>query len=84
MQLQNTPTLGKDTQFTAWNQSSGTELHDEALTNVSQLVLAENGGLTELLTLAIVVHQLRPRGVLQGHARQPAPRSWSTTRLSRG
>ncbi len=50
MQLQNTPTLGKDTQFTAWNQSRGTELRDEALTNVSQLVLAENGGLTELLT----------------------------------
>jgi hypothetical protein len=52
MQLQNTPTLGKDQQFTAWtaNPKLGTEMRDEALTNVSGLVLSENGGLTELLT----------------------------------
>jgi hypothetical protein len=52
MQLQNTATLGKDQQFRAWtaNTKIGTELRDEVLTNVSQLVLSENGGLTELLT----------------------------------
>lgn len=52
LQLQNTPTLGKDQQFKAWtrNPKIGTEMRDEALTNVSQLVLSEGGGLTELLT----------------------------------
>jgi hypothetical protein len=52
MQLQNTPTLGKDSQFGAWNGNAkiGTEMRAEARTNVSQLVLAKNGGLTELLT----------------------------------
>jgi hypothetical protein len=52
MQLQNTPTLGKDQQFTAWTAKPklGTEMRDEVLTNVSELVLSENGGLTELLT----------------------------------
>jgi Protein of unknown function (DUF1592)/Protein of unknown function (DUF1588)/Protein of unknown function (DUF1595)/Protein of unknown function (DUF1585)/Protein of unknown function (DUF1587) len=52
MQLQNTPTLGKDSQFKAWTLHAkvGTEMQDEARTNVSQLVLSENGGLTELLT----------------------------------
>jgi hypothetical protein len=52
MQLQNTPTLGKDQQFKAWtgNPKIGTEMRDEVLTNVSQLVLLENGGLSELLT----------------------------------
>ncbi len=52
MQLQSTPTLGKDSQFTAWtaNAKIGTEMQDETRTNVSQLVLAKNGGLTELLT----------------------------------
>jgi len=54
MQLQGTPTLGKDTQFAAWNNKNnmklGVEMQDETLTNVSQLVLAENGGLAELLT----------------------------------
>ena len=52
MQLQNTSTLGKDSQFHAWNNDLkvGTEMQDEARTNVSQLVLTENGGLTELLT----------------------------------
>ncbi len=52
MQLQNTSTLGKDSQFHAWNNDLkvGTEMQDEARTNVSQVVLAENGGLTELLT----------------------------------
>jgi len=50
--LQGTPTLGKDTQFTAWtgNSKIGAEMQDETLTNVSQLVLAEDGGLVELLT----------------------------------
>jgi hypothetical protein len=52
MQLQSTPTLGKDQQFAGWNTKPklGTEMRDETLTNLSQLVLAENGGLTELLT----------------------------------
>jgi hypothetical protein len=49
LQLQGTPTLGKDSQFT-WGPVTGTEMQDETLTNVSQLVLAENGGLVELLT----------------------------------
>jgi Protein of unknown function (DUF1592)/Protein of unknown function (DUF1588)/Protein of unknown function (DUF1595)/Protein of unknown function (DUF1585)/Protein of unknown function (DUF1587) len=52
MQLQSTPTLGKDHQFAAWtgNPKLGTEMRDEVLADVSQLVLTENGGLTELLT----------------------------------
>jgi hypothetical protein len=50
MQLQNTATLGKDTQFHAWTGKIGAEMRDETLTNVSELVLSENGGLTELLT----------------------------------
>jgi hypothetical protein len=52
MQLQATPTLGKDTQFNAWNKNPklGGEMQDETRTNVSQLVLVKNGGLTELLT----------------------------------
>jgi hypothetical protein len=52
MQLQNTPTLGKDQQFTAWTAKPklGTEMRDEVLTNVSELVLSDSGGLTELLT----------------------------------
>jgi hypothetical protein len=54
LQLQGTPTLGKDVQFTNWNDQKkprlATAMLDETLTNVSQLVLAENGSLTELLT----------------------------------
>ncbi len=53
LQLQGTPTLGKDTQFGNWTTTYpkiGEEMLDETLTNVSQLVLVENGGLTELLT----------------------------------
>jgi Protein of unknown function (DUF1592)/Protein of unknown function (DUF1588)/Protein of unknown function (DUF1595)/Protein of unknown function (DUF1585)/Protein of unknown function (DUF1587) len=52
MQLQSTPALGKDRQFTGWNTNPklGTEMRDETLTNLSELVLSENGGLTELLT----------------------------------
>ncbi len=52
MQLEQTGSLDKDSQFKEWNQlaSIGEELKDEALTNVSQVVLAENGGLTEVLT----------------------------------
>jgi hypothetical protein len=53
LQLQGTPTLGKDTQFTSWTKTYpkiGEEMLDETLTNVSQLVLTENGTLTELLT----------------------------------
>jgi hypothetical protein len=43
---------GKDPIFTKWaaDPSLGQEMTDETLTNVSQLILAENGGLTELLT----------------------------------
>jgi hypothetical protein len=50
LQLQSTPSLGKDAQFGNWTTKIGEEMLDETLTNVSQLVLAENGGLTELLT----------------------------------
>ncbi|MGO9835292.1 MAG: DUF1592 domain-containing protein [Polyangiaceae bacterium] len=52
LQLQGTPTLGKDSQFTTWTHDPqiGAEMQDETLTNVSQLVLTENGGLVELLT----------------------------------
>jgi hypothetical protein len=49
LQLQDTPALGKDTQF-AWAAKLGAEMQDEVLTDVAQLVLADNGGLTELLT----------------------------------
>jgi Protein of unknown function (DUF1592)/Protein of unknown function (DUF1588)/Protein of unknown function (DUF1595)/Protein of unknown function (DUF1585)/Protein of unknown function (DUF1587) len=48
------PPSGKDTVFSAWTNSPapglGVEMKDETLTNVSQLVLVENGSLTELLT----------------------------------
>jgi hypothetical protein len=52
LQLQGTPTLGKDTQFATWTMypKIGEEMQDETLANVSQLVLVENGSLTELLT----------------------------------
>ncbi len=52
MELQSTPTLGKDSQYKAWNRfaSTGAELRYEALADFSQLVLAEDGGLVELLT----------------------------------
>jgi hypothetical protein len=52
MQLQATPTLGKDSQYAAWSADPkiGAELQDEALTDVAQTVLAENGGLDDLLT----------------------------------
>ena len=52
MQLQNTATLGKDTQFTAWNANAklGAEMRDETLTNVSQTILAGNGTLAALFT----------------------------------
>lgn len=52
MQLQATPTLGKDTQFSAWNGNSklGEEMADETRLNVSTLVLASNDTLTTLLT----------------------------------
>ncbi len=51
MQLQSTPTLGKDTQFTVWTGDThlGAELVDETLTNFSQEVLGD-GGLADLLT----------------------------------
>jgi len=51
MQLQSTPTLGKDTQFTTWtgHPKVGSELVDETLTNVSQEVLG-GGSLTDLMT----------------------------------
>ncbi len=52
LQLQGTATLGKDSQFNAWTMYTklGTEMQDETLTNVSQAVLADDVGLTELLT----------------------------------
>lgn len=52
VELQSTTALGKDTQFTAWNADAkiGSEMRDEALTNVSQLVLSANGDLSTLLT----------------------------------
>jgi hypothetical protein len=51
MQLQATPTLGKDTQYAQWNSDAklGAEMVDETLTNVSQAV-AGGGTLTDLLT----------------------------------
>jgi hypothetical protein len=51
MQLQATPTIGKDTQFTFWNGDSklGAELADETRTNFSQEVLG-GGDLADLLT----------------------------------
>jgi hypothetical protein len=50
LQLQATPTLGKDSQYRGWKPQTGAELQAEALTDVSQLVLADNGGLSDLLT----------------------------------
>jgi hypothetical protein len=43
---------GKDPVFKPWSADSliGQEMKDETLTNFSQILLAENGGLTELLT----------------------------------
>jgi hypothetical protein len=51
MQLQSTPTLGKDTQFSAWSNDTklGAEMVDETITNVEQAV-ADGGTLTGLLT----------------------------------
>jgi hypothetical protein len=52
MQLQSTPTLGKDTQFTAWTNGGdpklGQELVDETITNVTEAF--DGGTLTDLLT----------------------------------
>ena len=50
LQLQATPTLGKDSQYRGWKSQTGTELQAEALRDVSQLVLADNGSLSDLLT----------------------------------
>jgi hypothetical protein len=50
MELQNTPTLGKDSQYKAWQTYTGAELKYETLADFSQLVLAADGGLGELLT----------------------------------
>lgn len=52
MQLQATPTLGKDTQFAAWNGNPklGEEMADETRLNFSTLVLTSNDTLTTLLT----------------------------------
>ena len=50
MQLEGTPTQAKDTQFGLWRTYTGEGMLDETLTNVSQLVLVNNGGLNELLT----------------------------------
>ncbi len=51
MQLQGTPAIGKDTQFSFWNGDSklGAELADETRTNVSQEVIS-GGSLVDLLT----------------------------------
>ena len=52
MQLQSTPTLGKDTQFKAWNNANdpklGQELVDETIANVTEAF--DGGTLTDLLT----------------------------------
>jgi hypothetical protein len=50
VELQSTPSLGKNSEFGSWGTITGEEMLDETLTNVSQLVLANNGGLTTLLT----------------------------------
>jgi hypothetical protein len=52
MQLQATPTLGKDTQFAAWNSNPklGEEMADETRLDLSALVLSSNDTLTTLLT----------------------------------
>jgi len=50
MQLQSTAVQGKDTQFKQWTATRGQEMQRETLLNASQLVLAKNGGLAELLT----------------------------------
>jgi Protein of unknown function (DUF1592)/Protein of unknown function (DUF1588)/Protein of unknown function (DUF1595)/Protein of unknown function (DUF1587)/Protein of unknown function (DUF1585) len=52
LQLQATPTLGKDTQFAAWNGNPklGEEMADETRLNLSTLVLTSNDTLTALLT----------------------------------
>jgi hypothetical protein len=52
MQLQATPTLGKDTQFATWNSNPklGEEMADETRLNLSELVLTHNDTLTTLLT----------------------------------
>jgi hypothetical protein len=52
IQLEDTATVGKDSQFATWNANPkiGIEMRDETLTNVSQLVLGANGSLTDLLT----------------------------------
>jgi hypothetical protein len=52
MQLQDTASEGKDTQFTAWNANPkiGAEMRDETLTDVSQLVLVANGSFVDLMT----------------------------------
>jgi uncharacterized protein DUF1592/uncharacterized protein DUF1588/uncharacterized protein DUF1595/uncharacterized protein DUF1585/uncharacterized protein DUF1587 len=46
------PPSGKDVIFTNWAKypTIGQEMQDETRTNVSQLILTENGNLTELLT----------------------------------
>jgi hypothetical protein len=49
MQLQATPTLGKDTQYAAWTAKVGADMVDETLTNVTQEV-ADGGTLMDLLT----------------------------------
>jgi hypothetical protein len=51
MQLQATPALGKDTQYSFWNGDPklGAEMADETRTNVEQTVLG-GGTLTDLLT----------------------------------
>jgi hypothetical protein len=41
---------GKDQLFGKWQAYTGQEMKDETITNVLQLILSENGGLTELLT----------------------------------
>jgi hypothetical protein len=52
MQLQATPTLGKDTQFATWNSNPklGEEMADETRLDLSALVLTDNDTLTTLLT----------------------------------
>jgi hypothetical protein len=50
VELQSTPSLGKNVEYGNWTTTTGEEMLDETLTNVSQLVLVANGSLTTLLT----------------------------------
>lgn len=54
MELENTPSVTKDTQFTRWSATVASDMVEETLTTLASEVLTENSGsgatLTELLT----------------------------------